>query len=471
MTTTRHRRVLGVATALLLGTGLLLPAAAAVPDRDPAAAAASAAKPGAGRIVYVCGADLCAVDPDSGRTVQLTTDAGGYARPSVSADGSRIAAVKGQSLVAGAYGSNLPEVWAQTVRGINDVAISPDGTGVAASHWYTEVALEYRYTCGGLCMVVKHFDSSEYWSAPGAPPAGHPGSAGVGFLGSSLLSTDSEIGTYDSTTGSYVGGQEQICVVATPSDADAACEVRYSEPKIAPSGRDTNLTDPTASADGRLVAAVVGTVPETSGALADNPTGESPVVRVYDAATGARTTEIPGNGFSPSFSPDGTQLVYQGLDDHLYVVASSGGTPTRLVAGRHPSWGAGSVTYGAPGTADPTSPGPGAAGVSIKALSVSRTSRRLPLRVSCPAGPCVGKVTVRSAAKVRLPGARRKARVTLARGSYRVGDGREKVVRLTLTKVGRSMVRTRKKTRAVATVRATSPGRSTGSARVVLLRR
>lgn len=393
--------------------------ATAAPDRGPAQAQAQAT---AGRIVYVCGMDLCAVDPDSGASARITSDSAGYQHPSVSLDGNRIAAARGWDVIAGPYGSNLPEQWATGVEGLNEVAISPDGSAVAATFWYTKLELRYTYVCGGMCLQVVHYRAARYWPSAGATPVNHSGTTGVGFLGSGLVSRDLGEGDF--------GPEEQLCVVANPTDDADTCVTRVREPSPqAPGGRDVVFSHPTGSPDGTLVAAALGLQPEAAGALADNPVGEEQVVNVYDAASGAKITQV-GEGLNPSFSPDGTRIVFQGRDGWLYVVGAQGGTPRQLVQGTQPTWGGGSIT--APVTAPPpVEAAPVEAGtVKVGRKPLKAKGKKLTVKVACPASAeagCAGLAQLRTQKKDR---ALSKAR------SYRMAAGRTTKVKLTLTRKG-----------------------------------
>ena len=291
-----------------------------------------------------------------------------------------------------------------------------------------------------MCLKLVHYNKAEHWSSAGSLPAAHTGSAGVGFLGGALLSTDFHYGTWNPDIGRIEGSLEQVCVVANPADDAATCNARISEPDTDPvTGRKINISDPTGSPDGRLIAAVVGLHPEADGAIVDNPTGESPVIKVYDAASGAAITQIPGNGFAPTFSPDSSQLAYQGTDGFIHVVGARGGTPRKLIQGTQPSWG-GDPSSDDPGNpGNPGKPGPGTLRTGTKPLTVKKSTVRL--TVACPrksTGPCRGRARIKIGKKV----------ITKTT-SYKVAAGRKKVVRLKVTRKGMRQIK-RKPTRAVA---------------------
>jgi TolB protein len=98
---------------------------------------------------------------------------------------------------------------------------------------------------------------------------------------------------------------------------------------------------PVKSRDGRLLAweePVAGGPAQAHG----GPTA----IFVRPAAGGApQRVSGPGHSEQPSFSPDGTLLVYENrqpgdelTDSQLFVVPTSGGSPRRLTGGTDPSW-------------------------------------------------------------------------------------------------------------------------------------
>lgn len=426
------------------------------------AVAAAVATPAAGapsRIVYVCGQNLCAIDPDTGTRAPITTDNRGYGSPSITTDGTRLAASSGFAVVAGPFGTNLPETWQSHAEGLNDVAIAPDGRGVAHTYWYTKLELVYQYSCGGLCTQVVHYNAARFQTAAGEAGAGHTGSSGVGFLRTALLSTDSDIGTWDSAQRAYVGGTERVCVVAAPADDAAKCEPRILEPSPAtPGAARINFTDPEGSPDGALVAVTAGTVPAATGALVDNPTGENPAVLVYDAASGAKVATFP-NATNPAFSPDSRQLAYAGTDGTIHVAPARGGAPRALVAGDAPTWGA----------------APAQMRVARAARLRVTAAGAGPLRVTCPpatANGCAGTVEAVTTAKLRRPGARSgaKAKRTVARAAYRVAAGRTASVRLRPTALGRGYLRAARRLPVTVAVTPTRPFGAPVTVRTALTR-
>jgi hypothetical protein len=360
---TVRRRALALATAML-----------AVPSL-------AVADAGASKIVYVCGSELCAADPASGATATITTDgaSSSYRYPSISRDGRRLAAGRGTDVMVGDYGANLSERWAGS-RDLNDVALSPDGSAVAESHSYVENQYGCPFTGG--CLRLVDMSASTYTAGPGddAITNRYPGGGGVGFLGGGALL---------SSRYTIRDDLHQICVVGDPKAEDADCEPRVSSP--------ATLSAPTGSPDGRLIAATVS--PEGS---------DTATVALFDAATGAPVRQLAAAGSEPAFSPDGTQVAYNGGDGWIHVVATAGGRGRRLVQGGSPTWGDGA--------------GPGAA---LGSRSLRLRGGRIPVSVSCggPA-PCRGSVRIAN------------GRTTVGRRAYRVAGGRTAVVAVKPTRRG-----------------------------------
>jgi hypothetical protein len=349
-----------------------------------AAALLAPGEAAASKIVYSCAPELCVVDPDTGVSATLTTDgaADPYRHPAITRDGTTIAAERGSNTVhVGPYGGNVANPVAGT-RDMNDVAIAPDGSGVAESHSY----VENRYGCPltGGCLELVDRSGADYTSLGAAPVnQAHPGGGGVGFLGGALLSSRYTLNI----------AMHTVCIFEQPAADDAPCIPRIMSPNT--------LSSPDGSPDGRLIAVTVG----------DPEPATTSSVRIYDAATGAALRTLAQNAGGPSFSPDGRQVAFSS-DGWIHVVPVTGGTPRRVVQGVTPAWG------------DGNAPGP-----HLRSTALRHRNGRIPVRVLCEG-------TATCAGTVRL----KKGSATLGARSYRVAGGKAKTVVVRPTTRGRRTI-------------------------------
>lgn len=343
--------------------------------------ALAAARAEASKIVYSCAPDLCGVDPESAVSSPITNDGGSsaYRYPSLSRDGSRVAAARAAAVVVGPYGADLAEPWGGT-RDMNDVAISPDGNATGESHSYVETRYGCPFTGGCLELVDRSRTFFQVGPDPAASSGSFPGGGGVGFLGSrSLLSSFYTVSTDTNT----------ICVVADPAASEAACQPRIVSTKA--------LLAPAGSADGALIA--VATAGEPGAASVD----------LYDAGSGALLRRLAAAGTDPTFSPDGERVAYSAPDGWIYVVPTKGGPARRLVKGDSPSWGGGD--------------GPGPALASPK---VRYRNGRLGVKLRCG-----GQVSCRGTVRFK------RGRTMLGARSFRLKAGRAATVKVKVSKRGR----------------------------------
>ena len=288
------------------------------------ALAATASHADASRLVFVCGKNLCAVDPDTGKRSQITTDGAktAYRFPSISRDGRRLAAARGTDVRVGAYGGNLNQRWASE-RDINAVALAPDGRAVAESHSYVQAVNRFRcYPFSGcnLELVLEDF-SRTFYTQPATPEditRGYRGGGGVGFLGNGSLIT-----SYFQLESDEGPAHHGICVVASPAAEDQECATVIKHPE--------SLTGLAGSPDSRMIAAAVG----------DPEPATTASIRIFNAQTGAQVRRLAGNGSRPVFSPDGRQVAYAGGDGWIHTVSTKGGKSRRLTKGHSPTWGGG----------------------------------------------------------------------------------------------------------------------------------
>lgn len=225
-------------------------------------------------------------------------------------------------MLVGAATGDLGERWGGSPQGLNDVALSPDGTAVAESHAYVENVNRVRcYPFAGCQLELVLEDmSGTTWSrgvAGTAPTRGFSGGGGVGFLGGGQLL----IAFYTLSADAH-----EVCVVATPeTPADPPCGATAREV-------GATLSWPDGSPDGRLIAAVKGP-----------PRGDGPTaVNLYDAASGAFLRTV-ATGTTPAFSPDGASIAYQSADGWIELVPTGGA--------RRAGWCAARCRAGAPAPA------------------------------------------------------------------------------------------------------------------------
>jgi hypothetical protein len=282
-----------------------------------------AAPAGAASIVYVCGANLCRVDPTKPKHVtRLTRDgkAGGpvYRSPSLSTDGRRLAFVKGRDL----YVANARARAARKLDTADLAWLSPDGSQVAYVRSVRVIIDPGTFPCCrpptyGLVPFL-------FLRGPGQPQGRTLARAVItaGWLRDRVIAA---------TFRQQGSGPrpDDVCLLVPPG-ASGVCERT-----IASDGAFT-LSAPAASPDGRMLAAVAepwaaGRAQQFSGAIA-----------LFDPSSGAHLRDLTtgtGDG-QPAFSPDGKQIAFtRGRD--VYVVKVAGGTARRLVRkGSDPTWGA-----------------------------------------------------------------------------------------------------------------------------------
>lgn len=396
-----RRSVIAVlATALTIGlVGWAVPPAQSAPTAP------------AGRLVYVCGQNLCAVDPATGARAQITSDGdsgAAYRAPSISADGGTVAAARNGDVVVGAYGANLTAAWL-TEQNILGVALQPDGSAVTETHSYVrnEVRLCWPgpYTC---LQLVAHNDTS--YTTPDGTSRSYNGGSGTSFLGASTLLSAS----YDITRDAHY-----VCAVANPAAESQDCAEVFAVAQT--------ISSIAGSPTGEYIAAT----------LSDGDAPSS--VQLYSAA-GAPVRGVAANAGSPAFSPDGRWLAYAADDGWIYAQPTAGGTPVRLVQGAAPAWGGGAVA-GDPGLSSGTAK---VRGVKKKGVPVRKRTVRL--TVACTGGtPCAGQLVL------TVKKGKRKAAIAKPK-AYTVPAGAQRKVAVKLTPKGLKIVRKKKVTKAVATV-------------------
>lgn len=342
-TRTLFRALLGAAVTLV-SMGV-----AAVPRS--AAAATGELRPN-GRIVYGDAHDIRSIGPD-GRGVTRLSESTAYERePQVSPDGTKIAYFNdGDIAVMNIDGSeqhrltNVGPVY--TYR--TDIQWSPDGTTLAylVLNKHTDMKLYTIPAAGGERRLVSvGITNVERWGY-----AWSPDSTRLAFVAYRV----------------YVGAADGSGVepITMHDDVDGSFGVDWS-----PDGSTIAYTregdiwtiHPDGSGDTLLVSASRDPyTPQWS------PTGEQLMylalgldapgsVGVVDA-DGQNDHLMGAGAWNASWSPDGTSIVYEGVQDQrygeIYTVSATGGTPTRLTFNKtddhDPDWAPGCSITGTPG--------------------------------------------------------------------------------------------------------------------------
>jgi hypothetical protein len=306
-------------------------------------AAAPGSASAATKIIYVCGNNLCRVNPDTGAKSTLTTDgtdSSPYRSPSLSRDGTKLAFLHGAAgpndrvdgiFVSDANAANRVGPFKNTgsTSGptASQVAMKPDGSEVAYVHVYNPDAYQMRYDL-------------ERFAANGSNQQ---------FIASKTFYVS--YGPEGYLTNSMVISPIAVCLLDPPSSPganDAGCRRNVASD----SARD--LYAPAASPDGARVAAK------------SVCSGCDDKIELFSYATGAPTGFLTAgpNDDHPAFSPDGSQLAFSrgptGTSD-IYVISTGGpaGSERKLLTGgSSPTWGP--APEGSPGpTPGPIGPTPG----------------------------------------------------------------------------------------------------------------
>jgi Tol biopolymer transport system component len=288
----------------------------------------------ASSIVYVCGPNLCHIDPAKPRKVtHLTRDgvAGKkgpvYGSPSLSTRGTRLSFVKGNRLyVARGNATHARRdesapltalTWMRPdgtqvvyIRSVNTI-ISPGFTYPFYSppvYGYVPYLFVRPATGGGKTETVARDTTS------------------AGWLRDRVLFPDSVAGSGPRP--------EQICVLA-PEGASELCERA-----VATDPQQRTLSNPAAAPDGRYLVAVAE--PFSADPSFDQKFAGS--IALFNPATGEFLRDLTTGHADrdPVFSPDGKQIAFD-RDDDLYVVNVSGAAKPKLLRHgvREPTWGAG----------------------------------------------------------------------------------------------------------------------------------
>jgi WD40-like Beta Propeller Repeat len=361
-------------------------------------AVAAGASAAGGKVVYVCGANLCAIDGDGSNQRQLTTDgagSAGYSSPSMSRDGAHMIWVGptgccsvGNSDAGGATKLDPPHGSAAT----NWPRFRPDGSqvllGTAQSGGATAFA-DYANPDGSNRQTF----NTGFGQVAGFAPNG-------GYLCGS--STELRIGPLLNDSCNDLVAHES---------GNAVFDYR---PELSPDG---SLALDAVDLDGDAV---------------------NDGIFLYDAGTGNRLRQLDAGSRDnwPTFSPDGQFVLFE-RSGTIYKVPTSGGTATQFVAGSEPTWANGAASGGGGGDpggggGDPGGGGGGGPSNDPPVLKLLASSTQhvvhqhgLKLKASCPGG-----CSVIASATVSVPKLARVYRFTTATAD--LADGQTRTMKLKL---------------------------------------
>jgi Tol biopolymer transport system component len=336
-----------------------------------AVGAIAAGSASASYIVYVCGANLCEVNPDGTGQRALSTDGGGaagsYSTPSLSRDGTLLAFDEGNT----AYAMTMPGGTRTTLNAGSVLAtfMRPDAGQIA----FIKDETEGSGSVPNLHTVNP--DGSLF-----ATPREDRFALTAGWLGITLL-RDGHSNIAHECPPPALGGSN--CAAHSICRAeDHTCGLPAGKNENVADDPIRDLYDPAGSPDGSKVAVMAVPYPVGS----EHASATAGAIALYNASTGQHLTDLTsGNEDSgPAWSPDGSAIAFTRGAAAIYTVPAGGGAASLLLAGGiQPTWG------GAPGdtlsasgsTPVSTTPGPsaaqGAAAAKGSAASVS---------LSCSAG-------------------------------------------------------------------------------------
>jgi hypothetical protein len=284
----------------------------------------------ASSIVYVCGPNLCRIDPAHPKKVTHLTHDGKakgpvYLSPSLSTKGARLSFVKGNSLYL-AQGNATRARKIQEPVGTAVTRMRPDGRQVVYIRSVNDIispGFTYPYYSPPIYGFVPYVFVRDVAGDKAQTVA--RSTTSTGWLRDQVLLP--HVGPGDGAR------PEGICAAAPP-DADEVCERIVA---LDPGGR--TLSNPAASPDGRYLVAVAEPWVDDS----DYTQTFNGAIALFNPATGEFLRDLTtahADG-KPVFSPDGKQVAFTRGED-LYVVKVAGQAQPKLLRHgvRDPTWGA-----------------------------------------------------------------------------------------------------------------------------------
>ena len=339
-----------------------------------AVGAFAAGSASASYIVYVCGPNLCEVNPDGTGQRALTSDGGGaagsYSTPSLSRDGTLLSFDKGN----GAYAMTMPG-GAPTQLEAGSVLATftrPEGTEVAFMQDVLAVPTLFTVTPAG---------------GGRSEPLEGRAALTAGWLGPTLLRDGNSSTAHNCNPPGTNCPARSICPATNET---CGSPVTKNENVAEDPLRD--LYDPAGSPDGTKVAAMA--VPYPEGSEHPSPTGGA--IALYSASTAQHILDLTSGSedSGPAWSPDGSEIAFTRGSSSIYIVPAGGGSPRLLLTGGiQPTWGGGpgDTLSGAGSGSSPGSTTPATAGsaqAAAGALAAKGTSVSVSLSCGAGSGGC-----------------------------------------------------------------------------------
>ena len=343
-----------------------------------AVGAIAAGSASASYIVYVCGANLCEVNPDGTGQRPLTADGGGaagsYSTPSLSRDGTLLAFDEGNT----AYAMTMPGGTRTTLNSGSVLAtfMRPDSGQVALIKDVAEESQSVPY------LDTVNPDGSGFSTAQEGRSA-----LTAGWLGGTLLRDGNSNAGHECSPPAGNCAARSICPAENKSCGSPGTNENVAEDPV----RD--LYDPAGSPDGSKVAVMA--VPYPAESAHASPTGGA--IALYNASTARHLTDLTSGNedAGPAWSPDGSTIAFTRGSSSIYTVPAGGGAAQLLVTGgTQPTWGGGpGDTLSASGST-PGSTMPGAAQGAVGGVAAKGSAASVSISCGGASGACTVHVTL-----------------------------------------------------------------------------